>query len=258
MARTALITGASSGLGKDFAELFAADGHDLVLVARRRERLDEVAAELRERFGVTCHVEPADLTDPDAREQLFERLRGLDIDFLVNNAGFGTTGTFWEMPLSGELSEVRVNIEALVHLTHLFLPGMVQRQFGRVLNIASTAGFQAGPFMSVYYASKAFVISFTEGIAFELKDTGVTATVHCPGATATEFAATAGNDKTMLFQKGSVATSMDVARHAYATMNAGKTLAVHGAMNAMSAFSVRFAPRALLRSIVAKVNQPPG
>ncbi len=258
MAQTALITGASAGLGRDLAALFAADGHDVVLVARRRERLDEVAADLTERFGIQCYVEPADLAECDAPAELFERLKaqGVEVDFLVNNAGFGSNGTFWELPLDGELGQIRVNVEALVHLTHLFVPGMVERKFGRVLNLASTAGFQAGPYMSVYYATKAFVISFTEGLAHELHGHGVTATAHCPGATATEFAAVSGNDKSVLFQKGSVATSAAVAQHAYRAMHAGKVVAVHGAMNTVAAFSTRFTPRGILRTVVAKMNAP--
>lgn len=259
MGKTALITGASSGLGKDFAELFAADGHDVILVARRRERLEEVAAEIRGRHDVQCYVEPADLSRREAPQELFDRLQeqNIPVDFLVNNAGFGSNGTFWELPIDGELDQIRVNMEALVHLTHLFLPAMVERKFGRVLNIASTAGFQAGPYMSVYYATKAFVISFTEGIAHELRGTGVTATAHCPGATATEFSAVSGNDKSALFQKGAIASSMEVATHAYHAMNAGKVVTVFGAMNSIGAFSVRFSPRGVLRSIAAKVNSPP-
>lgn len=257
MARTALITGASAGLGRDFAELFAADGHNVVLVARREQRLVELAEELRSRHDVECFVEPADLSDEAARADLFERVtaNGIEVDFLVNNAGFGSNGTFWELPASGELGQIRVNVEGLVHLTHLFVPGMVARKSGRVLNIASTAGFQAGPYMSVYYATKAFVISFTEGIAHELQGTGVTATAHCPGPTATEFAGLAGNDKSVLFKKGAVATSAETAKHGYQAMHAGKVIAVHGAMNTIGAFATRFTPRGMLRALAGKINE---
>lgn len=255
--RVALITGASSGFGKDFAELFAADGHNVVLVARRRERLEAVADDLSERFGVECFVEVADLTKHDARVRLFDSLRdqGVAVDFLVNNAGFGTNGTFWELPLDAELAQVQVNIEALVHLTHLVLPQMVERGSGRVLNIGSTASFQPGPGMAVYYASKGFVLSFTEAIAHELRGTGVTATVHCPGAADTEFGEVSGNIHSNLFKKGSVASSMDVVRHAYRAMHAGKVVAVHGALNSIGAAGVRFTPRGLVRTIVAKINE---
>lgn len=259
MSRTALITGASAGLGEDFAKLFAADEHNLVLVARREERLRELADKLSERHGVTCHVIPTDLADAAARDALWESIesQGIEVDFLVNNAGFGSNGEFWTLDRERELNQMRVNMEALTDLTHRVLPGMVERKFGRVLNIASTAGFQPGPYMSVYYATKAFVLSFTEGIAHELDGTGVTATAHCPGATATEFAETAGNDESVLFQKNSVAESMDVAKHAYRAMHSGTVVTVHGGMNKLAAASVRFTPRGMLRSIVAKINQAP-
>jgi short-subunit dehydrogenase len=253
---TALITGASAGLGKDFATLFATDGHDLVLVARREDRLEEIASELREKHGVNVIVHAADLGDRQAPTEIFDAIQtqGVVVEFLVNNAGFGSNGTFWELPLDRELGQIHVNIEALVHLTHLFVGPMVQRSSGRVLNIASTAGFQAGPNMATYYATKAFVISFTEAIAHELRGTGVRATAHCPGATATEFSAIAGNDKSNLFKKGNVATSMDVARDAYRAMHAGKPLAIHGAMNSFLAFGNRFAPRSMVTTITGKLN----
>lgn len=260
MSRTAMVTGASAGIGRDLARLFARDGHDLVVVARRRERLQELADELEDEYSVTVHVEPADLADPDSPAELFGRLdeQGIGIDFLVNNAGFGTNGKFWELDPRGEVDQIQVNVTALTHLTRLALPAMVEQGFGRVLNIASTAGFQAGPYMSTYYATKAYVISFTEGIAHELKRTGVTATAHCPGATASEFAETAGNDKSALFQKGAIASTEEVAADAYNAMNRGKVLAVHGAMNAVGAFMTRFSPRATLRSLAASLNKTVG
>ena len=256
MGKTALVTGASAGLGKDFAKLFAADGHDLVLVARRKERLDELAAELTDSFGVNVTVLRADLSERSAPQEIFDALQaqGIEIEYLVNNAGFGSNGRFWELPLHGELGQIHVNIEALVHLTHLFVRPMVQRGSGRVLNVASTAGFQPGPFMATYYATKAFVISFTDAIAHELRGTGVTATAHCPGATATEFSAIAGNDKSQLFKKGNVATSIDVAQHAYRAMYAGRPIAIHGALNSVLAASSQLGPRGLVNAITAKLN----
>ena len=257
MARTALITGASAGIGRELAKLFAADGHHLIIVARRRDRLDELAAEIRAAHGVEVHVETADLADPAAPTELFRRVSdaGLRVDFLVNNAGFGTNGTFWQLDPQREVDQIQVNVAALTHLTRLFLPQMVERKFGRILNIASTAGFQAGPYMTVYYATKAFVISFTEGLAYELGGTGVTATAHCPGATESEFASTAGNDKSALFQKGSVAGTVEVAGDAYDAMHRGKTIAVHGAMNAVGAFMTRFTPRRTLAAVAGKLNK---
>jgi short-subunit dehydrogenase len=252
-----MVTGASAGIGREIARLFARDGHDLVIVARRRERLQELADELESAYDVTVHVEPADLSEPDSPPELFGRLdeKRIQIDFLVNNAGFGSNGAFWELDPSREVDQIQVNVTSLAHLTRLALPGMVEREFGRILNIASTAGFQPGPYMSTYYATKAFVISFTEGIAHELKGTGVTATVHCPGATESEFAERAGNDESALFQKGAVASSEEVARHAYRSMQRGKVVAVHGAMNSFGAFMTRLSPRSMLRSVAASLNK---
>ncbi len=254
--RTALVTGASSGIGRELCRLFAADGVDLVVVARREERLRELAEQLEAAHDVSVRVEPCDLANAAARQALFERLQGDDvqIDFLVNNAGFGSNGPFHELDRERELAQVEVNVVALTDLAHMFLPGMLARGFGRVLNVASTAAFQPGPYMSVYYATKAYVLSFTEGIAHELAGTGVTATAHCPGATETEFAAEASNDDTLLFKSG-VATAESVAKHAYRAMHRGKVIAIPGLKNKFGAAMVRFSPRGLVRSIAARLNR---
>lgn len=253
---TALITGASAGLGLEYARLFAADKHDLVLVARRKDRLDELGAELTAAHGIKVYTVAADLMDPDAPRAILDEVARLklEIEFLVNNAGFGTAGTFWELPADKERGMVEVNITALLVLTRALVPGMVERKHGRVLNIGSTAGFQPGPFMSTYYATKAFVNHFTEGLAYELRGTGVTATVSCPGATATEFAGVAGNDKSKLFAMGAM-TAKEVASEGYRAMLAGKTMAVHGFKNKLSALSVAITPRALVTSIAASLNR---
>lgn len=254
--RTALVTGASAGLGKELATLFAVDGHDLVLVARSEDKLRALAVELAERHGVRAHVIAADLGDPAAPARIEARCRELavEVDFLVNNAGFGSNGAFLDLPLERELEMVQVNVGALSALCHRFVAPMRQRGFGRVLNVASTAGFQAGPFMATYYASKAFVISFSEALAYELSGTGVTVTCHCPGATHTDFSATAGTDKTALFQRSGVASAPDVAAHAYRAMHCGTVLSVHGAMNKLGVHSLRMAPRSVVRRIAAKLN----
>ncbi len=254
--RTALVTGASSGIGKELCRLFAADGFSLVLVARRKERLDELADELRSTYDASVRVEPCDLAQASARQAMFDRLSDseVQVDVLVNNAGFGSNGAFHELDRVREVNQVRVNVVALTELTRFFLPGMVERGFGRVLNIASTAAFQPGPYMSVYYATKAYVLSFTEGIAHELEGTGVTATAHCPGATDTEFAEAASNNDTLLFKSG-VATAESVARHAYKAMQRGKIVAVPGLVNKMGAAMVRFSPRWVVRSIAARLNR---
>jgi hypothetical protein len=255
--KTALITGASAGLGVEFAKLFAKDGHDVALVARRRDKLDEVAADVAKAHGVKASVFAADLTDPAAPKKLYDAVAaaGGDVEFLVNNAGFGSNGAFVEVEAGRELDMIEVNVKALVHLTRLFLPGMVARKSGRVMNVGSTAGFVPGPFMATYYASKAFVISFTEALAYELRGTGVTATVLCPGATATEFAAIAGNDKSALF-KGGVADAVSVAAHGYRAMMAGKVMAIPGLRNKLTLQATRFSPRAMVRGVAARLNRP--
>jgi short-subunit dehydrogenase len=255
MGKTALITGASAGLGSEFARLFAADGHDVVLVARRRDKLDALSGEIAKKHGVRAIALAADLTDPAAPERIVGELGrlALEVEFLVNNAGFGTSGTFVELDAKRELDMVQVNVTAVVHLTRLLLPAMVTRGSGRVLNLGSTAGFQPGPFMAVYYASKAFVNSFTEALAFELQGTGVTATVSCPGATATEFAQVAGTEKSLLFQLGAMGAG-DVAAHAYRAMMHGDVMAIPGMKNKIGLQSLRFAPRSALRRFVARLN----
>ena len=252
----ALITGASAGLGTQFARLFARDGHDTVLVARRRERLDALASELHAAHDVRAHVLPADLGEPGAPARIHDEVGrlGIEVDYLVNNAGFGASGAFAEADLQRQMEMVRVNVAALVELTGLFVPEMIARKRGRILNIGSTAGFQPGPFMATYYATKAFVISFTDALAWELSGTGVTATVSCPGATATEFAGHAGNDTSILFRLGA-ADSATVAGEAYRAMMAGKRMVVHGAMNRVAAQSVRLSPRSMALALASWLNR---
>ncbi len=255
--KIALITGASAGLGEQFAHLFARDGHDVILVARSGDRLEELAGKLRQSHSVEAHVLPADLTEPGAARRLFEQVeaRGLEVEFLVNNAGFGSNGAFLELELEREVSMVQLNCTALLELTHLFARPMRERGHGRILNIASTAGFQPGPYMATYFATKAFVVSFSEALAHELKDSGVSVTTYCPGATHTEFASRAGNDKSRLFQRSGVAQASDVAEDAYKAMMQGKVLAVHGMLNWLGMQSVRIGPRATVRALAANLNQ---
>lgn len=253
----ALVTGASSGIGAALARLFGARGHDLVLVARRRERLDELATEMRDRHRVQAAVITADLADPGARLGLWDEIEraGLGVEFLINNAGFATNGPFAALDLERELSMVEVNIKAVVHLTHLVLPSMLARGSGRILNVASTAGFVAGPFMATYHASKAFVVSFTEALAHELGGTGVTATVVCPGPTTTEFADVAGVESTSMFS-ARLPHADSVARYSYEALLAGKTTAIHGLRNKLLARGGRLSPRSLISSAVARANRP--
>ncbi|TMB38793.1 MAG: SDR family oxidoreductase [Deltaproteobacteria bacterium] len=254
---TALITGASAGLGAEYAKLFAADKHDLVLVARRKDRLDALAGELRSAHGVKVEVVPADLATPADRVVEEVARLGVQIEFLVNNAGSGASGAFAELELERELEMIQLNMTSLVVLTRSFLPAMIARRSGRVLNIGSTAGFPPGPFMAVYYASKAFVNSFTEALWYELKGTGVSATVSCPGATATEFAEVAGNSRSLLFRLGA-ANPKVVAAQGYRAMMKGKPMVIHGLKNKLTVQSLRISPRAVARAIAASLNPSPG
>jgi short-subunit dehydrogenase len=254
--KTALVTGASAGLGEEMARLFAADGHDLVLAARRRDKLDALATALSRDHGVQVVVLSEDLTDPKAPARLVRELetRGIAIEFLVNNAGYGTNGAFTQLDLSRELSMIQLNVTTLVDLTRRLLPGMVARRSGRVLNIGSTAGFQPGPYMATYYASKAFVISFTEALSYELHGTGVTATCACPGATNTEFAQIAGNDKSRLFQMAAMGAA-DVAGQSYRAMMRGQALFIPGLANKLGLQALRVSPRAAVRAVAASLNR---
>jgi uncharacterized protein len=255
--KVALITGASAGLGEQFAELFAKDGHDVILVARGVAKLEALAQRLEKTHGVKAHVLPADLGRPSSPEQVFARVQalGLAVDFLVNNAGYGSSGPLLDLALESEAQMVEVNCTSLLKLTYLFAKPMRERRRGRILNIASTAGFQSLPYMATYGATKAFVVSLSEALAFELKDSGVTVTCHCPGATKTEFAERAGNAESRLFNRPGVAEAPDVAAHAYSAMMKGQVLTVHGLLNQVAAFSLRLSPRAAVRSIAARLNQ---
>jgi uncharacterized protein len=247
--RTVLVTGASGGIGEELAKLLAADGFDLVLVARSREGLQRVADELARRHGVACHVLPTDLTDPAAPERIFAETeaKGLRIEVLINNAGFGLAGPFAardgeaSTSLARELEMIQVNISALTHLSKLYLPGMISRKRGRVMNVASTAAFQPGPLMAVYYASKSYVLSFSVGIAVELEGSGVTVTALCPGATRTAFDRTAAMDRSRLFSSSHVMSAEEVAKQGYAALNAGKPVVVTGFRNRLLALATRIA-----------------
>jgi short-subunit dehydrogenase len=255
----ALITGASSGIGAAFARRLAATGYRLILVARRRERMESLAGELRASRKVSVHVISADLAVPEEVERVVREVQALgpEVEMLVNNAGLGHVTTFAESALDRELVMVDVNIRALVRLTHAFLPAMLARGRGRILNIGSTAGLQPGPFGAVYYATKAFVNSFTEALSHEVKGTGVTATVSLPGATATEFASVAESGSTRLFRSG-VMSSAEVAGEAYRAMNRGTPFVVHGWRNRMLALGVRLGPRSVVRAIAGAMNRPAG
>ena len=255
--KTALITGASGGIGYEFAKLLAKDYNTLVLVARSKDRLKEIKKELETASPISVIVVAQDLSEPGAAEKVFRRLESehIFVDILINNAGFGDYGAFVETDWQKEEKMIAVNISALTEMTKLFLKGMVGRKSGRIVNVASTAAFQPGPFMSVYYASKAYVLSFSEAIANELRGTGVTITVLCPGPTATGFANAARVEQSRLFRFGKPASATDVARFGYEAMKKGKTVAIPGLLNKIIAFSVRTSPRKLLPGIVRWLHE---
>jgi uncharacterized protein len=253
MKQTALITGASSGIGLDLARLFAEDGHDIVLVARSEDKLRELAKELEARHGIKATVIVADLAKPDAPQQIFVVAPAVDI--LVNNAGFGTSGKFAETDLRAELDMIQVNIAALTHLTKLFLGPMLERKRGRILNVASTAAFQPGPLMAVYYATKAYVLSFSEAIAEELSGSGVTVTALCPGPTATGFQQAANMGTEALLKVMRPVSSMEVARAGYRGMMRGKRVVIPGLKNKLGVQSLRVSPRAVVTKVVRALQE---
>ncbi len=247
---TVLITGASGGIGYELAKLSARDHDNLVLVARSSDKLAQVATELQP-TGVTVKTIVLDLALPVAPKFLYDQLQreNVAIDILINNAGFGAFGEFVQMPEEEIIGQLQLNITALTALTRLFLPPMVQRRSGRIMNVASTAAFQPGPLMAVYYATKAYVLSFSEAISNELRNSGVTVTCFCPGATHTGFAQRAGTQNTRLFKQVGAMSAEKVARDGYRALMEGRSLAISGFHNWIVAESVRFAPRKLVTAI---------
>jgi hypothetical protein len=242
--QTALITGASSGIGLELATLFAQNENDLVLVARNQERLETLATDLRSKFGVTVTVIAQDLAQPAAPEAIVRELQsqGIAVDFLVNNAGTQVYGPIQETDVSRQLALIQVNLIALTHLTMLLLPDMLKRGNGRILNVASTGGFAPAPLNAIYCATKAYVLSFSEAIARDLKHTGVSVTCLCPGPTRTDFAHRAGIEDIRLFRLSSM-DACTVARAGYTGLMKGKTTVVPGLFNKLLVLSIRFTPR---------------
>ena len=253
--QTALVTGASSGIGLEICRALAEQGFDLILVARNEAKLAELAGELAEQHPIDAKPFAADLTQPGAGQQIYDKLasQATHVDVLVNNAGFGAHGAFVELALQRQLDMIAVNITALTALTRLFLPNMRARRRGRILNVASTAAFQPGPNMAVYYASKSYVLSFSEALAEELTGSGVSVTCLCPGPTKTAFATGAEMEGSLLFRL-LPSDARGVARQGVAAMLAGKRLIVPGILNKVMAFSVRLTPRPLILKIVKRLQ----
>lgn len=257
---TALITGASGGIGYELAKLFARDHHNLVLVARNEAKLMQLADELQRQFGISAKAVALDLATPTAPQSLFEQLQrdGVKVNILVNNAGYGKLGEFAGIPLEESLGQIELNVTALTCLTKLFLGPMLERGSGKIMNVASTAGFQPGPRMAVYYASKAYVISFTEAVANEFADRGITVTCLCPGPTDTDFASRAGNDKSRLFKQLHPMDAKTVALQGYRGLMSSKTLVIPGLRNWLLVEALRISPRkwvtAVSRRLMDKVE----
>jgi short-subunit dehydrogenase len=251
--RFVLITGASSGIGSELAEQFAKNRHAVILTGRMESELQLVADKLRNNHAVESEIIVKDLEDINAPQQIYDEItqKGYEIDILVNNAGLGQRGNFWDIPIEKDISILRVNVEAVLRLTKLFLPLMVSRRRGRILNTASIAGFEPGPLLAVYHASKAFVLSFSEALATELKDTGVTVTALCPGPTDTKFFTRADMESTKAFQKGPLMSPLDVAKQGYEALMRGDRLCVTGGVNKALVFSRRMLPE----SMQAKFNE---
>lgn len=250
---TALITGASSGIGLELAKIHASNGGDLVLVARNKARLDELKTELEHTYKVKVFTIGKDLSAPDSALDVYNQTtqNNIQIDYLINNAGFGDFGMFTDSDWNKELQMINLNITTLTHFTKLYIKDMVSRGSGKVMNVASTAAFQSGPTMAVYYATKAYVLSFSEAINNEVSNRGVTVTTLCPGPTESGFQSAAAMEESALVKGKKLPTSKQVADYGYKSMLNGKTVAIHGFMNYLMANSVRFFPR----SIVVKITR---
>ena len=252
MSNFTLITGASSGIGYEFAKIFAEHGHNLILSARSKDVLNELADELHKKHSVDVYVMPLDLTKPENSNdfQTFCEDRNIFLENIVNNAGFGDHEAFLYADWKKLEDMMRLNMESLVRITHTFLPAMVNAKRGGILNVASTAAFQPGPFMAVYYATKSFVLSFSEAINEELQGTGVHVTALCPGPTLSGFQKTANMDKAKILQYLNMPTSRSVAEYGYKAFMNKKTVAIHGLGNKLMVQSLRISPRALILKIL--------
>jgi hypothetical protein len=252
---TALITGASSGIGLEFARLFAADDSNLVLVARREERLQALSDELKSEFGVDVFILPKDLTEKNAPRDIFDTLQkeNIQIDVVVNSAGFGNRGAVVELDADIQTDMIQVNVAALTHLTRLFLPGIIERGRGGILNVGSLAGFQPGPNLAVYYATKAYVLSFTEALHEEIRNPNIKITCLAPGPVRTEFGAKSELDDSLLF-KMSLMDVEPVVKAGYEGFRRGDVIVLPGIKQKLIPFFLRFTPRFLVRKIAKSLN----
>lgn len=258
MNKTALITGVTSGIGLELARLLAADGYELMLVSRDEQKLRKVAAELSAKHRHPAKVLVRDLSSAGSAEEVYRWLReqGITVEILINNAGFGLAGAFIETDLQREIAMIQVNVVSLMVLTKLLAQEMSERKRGKILNVASTAAFQPGPFMAVYYATKGFVLSFSEALAEELKGTGVTVTALCPGPTATEFSKRADASESRLFSSGMIPlmNAALVAQIGYRGLMSGQRVVIPGLINRIGAQLPRLSPRRLVTLVTRMLN----
>lgn len=255
---TALVTGASGGIGRAVADEFARQGHDLVLVARREEQLDDAAGSIQDSFGVEADYVVQDLSDRAGREALIEAVGDRRIDYLVNNVGIGSQGHFLEIDLERQLDQLELNVVTPTHLTKQFGPAMRDRGVGGILNVASTAGFQPGPFMAVYYASKSYLLSLSEALHEEFSEDGIPVTALCPGPVETAFQERAGNEHTPIGARGGFPRWFDaetVAQVGYEGLAAGKAIAIPGIEYKLLWRVSRLTPRPILRRLAGAVNR---
>ena len=256
MTKTALITGSSGGIGYELANIHAEHGDNLVLVARNKFKLDELKGILAEKHGIMIHTIEKDLSLPGVASQIYDEVKAqnITVDFLINNAGFGDVGLFAESDWNKLERMINLNATALTHLTRLFLPGMIERGYGKILNVASTASFQPGPTMAVYFATKAYVLSFSEAVNEEVRKMGVTVTALCPGSTESGFhEAAIGSDRKL--KKRKMPPAREVAEYGYRAMIRGKAVAIPGLKNSIMATSVRFIPRSLIVKAARKIQE---
>lgn len=257
MQQVALITGASSGIGEEFARIHAAKKRDAVLIARSEDKLLALKEALEKKHGITVLVIAKDLSLPNAPQEVYDELKNnsITVDYLINNAGFGDSGFFHETNWEKERAMIDLNMKTLTHFTKLFGSEMVTRKKGKILNVASTAAFQAGPLMSIYYATKHYVLAFSIGIANEWKAFGVSVTALCPGPTKSNFQNTADVAESKLFNNNYIPSARKVAKYGYKAMEKGKTIAIHGFMNKLLVFFVRFLPRTFSARLARKIQE---
>lgn len=257
MKKVALITGASSGIGKEFAHIHAEKGGDLIITARRADKLNQLKTEMEQKYSVKVMVIAKDLSLPNSPKEIYDEVKkaGIEVDYLINNAGFGGRGKFHEREWSQDLTMINLNVTALTAMTRLFLPDFVQRNSGKILNVSSTASLMPGPLQAVYYATKAYVTSFSNAIAEELHDINITVTALLPGATETEFASTSGMDKTELFKN--TFSAREVAMDGYNGMLAGKLDVIAGVTFAqkMMMATIPLTPKKMILSQIRKMQE---